>query len=380
MKLRIRTLSNEEAELEVGAEETVLNVKEKVEQRWPHMPAARQKLVHAGKILADAQKIKDCSALKENDRLVVMVTKAVSQPAVSSSTAASAAPASAASPSPAETQRGSSAAGSTAGDGESAKSETPGGSGNASGNSGGPANPAHASSPSSAPDATSEGLSRAAAESALFTGPQLEETLTHLVAMGFPRSQAEEAMRAAFNNPDRAVEYLMNGMPPEVSAMLGGDSAETQEAHGDVPPEEGDAEGDEDDENPLGALRHHPAFNQIRQMVQANPAMLPQVLQLIGNSNPQLLELITQNQDAFLEMLQSDQGEGETGAAGTGGFAAPGIIQMTAEEMEALQRLESLGFSRHQAVEAYLACDRNEEMAANYLFENLNDLGDDAGD
>nr|PUA84320.1 UV excision repair protein Rad23 protein [Toxoplasma gondii TgCATBr9] len=80
MKLRIRTLSNEEAELEVGAEETVLNVKEKVEQRWPHMPAARQKLVHAGKILADAQKIKDCSALKENDRLVVMVTKVNSVP------------------------------------------------------------------------------------------------------------------------------------------------------------------------------------------------------------------------------------------------------------------------------------------------------------
>lgn len=31
--------------------------------------------------------------------------------------------------------------------------------------------------------------------------------------MGFPREQAVIALKAAFNNPERAVQYLLEGMP-----------------------------------------------------------------------------------------------------------------------------------------------------------------------
>jgi UV excision repair protein RAD23 len=76
-------------------------------------------------------------------------------------------------------------------------------------------------------------------------------------------------------------------------------------------------------------------------------------------------------------LLEGDDGELNTDdAAGDESVASlPNIhyIDITAEEKEAIDRLVAMGFDRAQAIEAYLACDKNEDLAANFLFDSMQD-------
>ena len=41
-------------------------------------------------------------------------------------------------------------------------------------------------------------------------GGEREAAIANMESMGFPRADIDRAMRAAFFNPNRAVEYLLN--------------------------------------------------------------------------------------------------------------------------------------------------------------------------
>lgn len=99
-------------------------------------------------------------------------------------------------------------------------------------------------------------------------------------------------MRASFNNPDRAVEYLLTGIPYQLLDDAAEDQAEAQDA---APQDQG--------QDPLAFLRSQPQFQQMRQVIQQNPQLLNTVLQQIGHTNPALLQLISHNQEAFVRML-----------------------------------------------------------------------------
>jgi hypothetical protein len=66
-------------------------------------------------------------------------------------------------------------------------------------------------------------------------------------------------------------------------------------------------------------------------------------------------------------------GGGMGGGGGGRGMGGGGdnVVHLTREESEAVGRLAELGFSRDDCVQAFLACDKNESLAANLLFDGF---------
>lgn len=392
MKLTFKDLKQQKFVIDAEPTDTISQVKERIskEKGWD---AAAQKLIYSGKILQDDKTVGDYK-IEEKGFVVCMISnkpKAASSSSAAGSSSAStpvkapSTPAQSSVPAtpsaPAQAAIGSSTSATVP--------ETP--------------TPAGATTGStSLPPATFND------PSALAMGGQREEAILNMMGMGFERSEIERAMRAAFFNPDRAVDYLLNGIPehltqerpaqsaappaaqsaqpaarpaPAVSGSASGEGAEREGAE----PENVNlfeaaaaaaSRGSAPSQGRAGAaglanldfLRNNPQFQQLRQVVQQQPQMLEPILQQVGIGNPQLAALISQNPEAFLQLLSED-------ADDEGGPLPPGSnqIAVTHEEREAIERLCRLGFDRDMVIQAYFACDKNEELAANFLFEQPDD-------
>ncbi|KUL88228.1 hypothetical protein ZTR_04045 [Talaromyces verruculosus] len=309
MKLTFRDLKQQKFTIEAEPSETVGQVKEKIAQEkgWE---ASQQKLIYSGKILQDANTIESYN-IEEKGFIPKPAAGGPSTPAKAAPAATPSAPA----PAP-------------------------------------PATTAAAPQVPSTPTPASSGAAVAAGEapafndpSALAMGTQGEAVIAQMEAMGFPRADIDRAMRAAFFNPDRAVDYLLNGIPQ---------SAEQEQAQARAAAT-----------SPPAATT--PAAAAATEATGDEPVNLFEAAAQAGGAAAQL---IGQNQEQFLQLLAEDLGEE--------GELPPGAheIRVTEEERDAIERLCRLGFSRDSVIQAYFACDKNEELAANFLFEQP-DEGDD---
>ncbi|XP_032020696.1 UV excision repair protein RAD23 homolog B [Hylobates moloch] len=403
MQVTLKTLQQQTFKIDIDPEETVKALKEKIESEKGKdaFPVAGQKLIYAGKILNDDTALKEYK-IDEKNFVVVMVTKpkALSTPApattqqsapasttaVTSSTATTVAqaptpvPALAPTSTPASITPASATASSEPAPASATKQEKPAEK---------PAETPVATSPT-ATDSTSGDSSRSNlfedATSALVTGQSYENMVTEIMSMGYEREQVIAALRASFNNPDRAVEYLLMGIPgdresqavvdPPQAASTGApqSSAVAAAAATTTATTTTTSSGG----HPLEFLRNQPQFQQMRQIIQQNPSLLPALLQQIGRENPQLLQQISQHQEHFIQMLnepvQEAGGQGGGGGGGSGGIAEAGsghmnYIQVTPQEKEAIERLKALGFPEGLVIQAYFACEKNENLAANFLLQ-----------
>lgn len=302
----------------------------------------------------------------------------------------------------------------------------------------------------------------------LVVGSQYEASVRQLCDMGFAEDQVKLALRAAFNNPERAVEYLSNGIPASaveeaaaaVPAATGAAPASTREATAEMdteapatatrqaPAGESAAATTAATSTPapeaaagaaaapvaaaadtpfemfgggggsgaagggtgqLDFLRRLPQFNLMRRMIHSNQTLLQPLLQQLRQTNPSLFQVINANQEEFLRLLNEPVSENDNmselmrhlapeeaasmdgggPAGGAGGPPPPGYITVTQGEADQIERLMTLvgpmGVSRNAVVQAWLACEKDEALAANYLLDNAVDLaeaedGGDSGD
>lgn len=203
--------------------------------------------------------------------------------------------------------------------------------------------------------ATSASPQIAQAESNLVMGEGYNSMVSNIMEMGYDREAVVRALNASFNNPDRAVEYLITGIPETAllqnrPAPVGGNeqSGESRTTGNPPPAAAVVGEGGNDDMSPLEFLRGQAQFNQMRSVIQQNPEMLNAVLQQIGHTNPALLQLISENQEAFVNMLneseddrQAPVGGGEEEDRGNfGGLLDVGNVpEFTQQDREAIDRV-----------------------------------------
>ncbi|XP_039042300.1 ubiquitin receptor RAD23c-like isoform X2 [Hibiscus syriacus] len=383
MKVFVKTLKGTHFDIEVKPEDSVADVKKNIEtvQGADIYPASQQMLIHKGKVLKDDTTL-DENSVAENSFIVIMLTKAPQASAAAPAAAPAPAPVLAPAPAPApatvsSTPLATSAVAALVSESAAVASNT----------------------------TASESDVYGQAASNLVAGNNLEGAIQQILDMGggtWDRDTVVRALRAAYNNPERAVEYLYSGIPeqaeapPVARAPVVGQTNNPQ-AQSQQPAQAAAVPTSGPNANPLdlfpqglpnmgaggGAeagtldfLRNSQQFQALRAMVQANPQILQPMLQELGKQNPHLMRLIQEHQADFLRLINEPSEGGEGNVLGQLADAMPQAVQVTPEEREAIERLEAMGFDRATVLQVFFACNKNEELAANYLLDHMNDFED----
>jgi len=335
MKVKIRTLKQDKYEIDVEPTITIEKLKEIIEETHK-FEKSTQTLIYAGKILSNEKTIEECN-LKQDDFLVLMIKKAPSKPAAPEK--------------PTET------------------SVVPP-----------PQTTTEKAPPSQSSSTTTTEADEKKASEALLTGAELDAAVVRIMDMGFTREQVIAALKVSYNNPERAVDYLMNGFPPEVS-MDTHNSEPRPNPSGSATlatPTSPSVRSPSQSGSVFDGLRQHPQFAQLCVLAQqGGEQALKQILEYFAETNRPLLDLIMKNQDEFIRLLNTPvQGAGPLGPQGG---PSQGVIRVhvTPEDEAIINNLVGMGFERNRVLEAYFLFEKDETLTANYLLNNPD--GDGSG-
>jgi UV excision repair protein RAD23 len=422
MELTVKTLKGEKFSVTAEESNTIEEVKGLIEQIRSDLPAANMKLIYTGKVLKDTQTLAECE-LKPNAFLVVMITKAKKAPAVppaapsapaeadtkpeAAGTTDAASPSTTDAPAPSNTSEEPSSSAPAAEVAAPVADDLPTEAVSqlmamgfpeaevkaclraAGGNpdvaveflmNGIPdyAQQQESSSTASAPSQPAPSSSSSEPLSQLRNHPQINQLRTlvqqnpsTLQAVLTQIGQQQPDLLQEINANQELFLQIMNEPVVEEPSRSGTD-AEPRNLASSIAnasgPTGGEASGSSM-EDIMGGLGN-PA-----QMMQLIESMGPEELQsmaaMMGLTPEQLratAQAIGQMPPEELQNYMNAAMQAEGGMP-PGGAGAGQVLRLSEEEMAAVDRLASMGFDRTEAAQAYIACDKNEELAANLLMD-----------
>jgi hypothetical protein len=204
-----------------------------------------------------------------------------------------------------------------------------------------------------------------------------------LIDMGYEREDVEKAVNAAKGNINLAIEYLNSDIE-----YINSDEQEPipQMQIQDQNQNQSQSQNQNQIQQPRNRnlpmeLKRNASF--IKCICKDNPKIVSNLLNYIKHKNPVLMDRIKEYETEFKNFLVSPISQedidnfnlikgsyGELLERGARERPDQVEVELTEEDIEAIKRLKELGnFSDEEVIEAYIYCNRNEELAANCLFE-----------
>ena len=332
MKIRIKTLKSVEYEIDIQNESTVKEVKQAIESKYA-IEFATIKLIYNGSILVDDKTILSYN-IKEGSVLILMTTKIEKK-------------------------------------NEVAKNEVV-----------------------EKPKVANKEIK----ENKEF---KYTEQMKQLNEMGFDQTQCLQAINAAKGSVQIAIEYLYNGIPPNLSFEDNGiinqnNIIENEEDYYNeeedlyIPPEILDTINLEDP-NALSNIA-----SVLKVLISSSPNSLQNLLEEVEDTNPEIIDFIKQNETEFKSIMSQPINDDDRKIFNSiiGGVENPDLPvnvnhglqeeensleeienitkDFTNKDRESITNLVNLGFSEIEAIQAYIACGKNEAFAADFLFQDKN--------